>query len=124
MTIEVKEVLLPWHHRLDVHSGSMWMLQERVIGREIHLGTSDRQHRMRFRISTPIFLEPEERTNKKDRLVTIQLTPTIKQPAAGGNPGGNSAGLLNDCAGSGDENDDEDESEDEDDPPVEIDKSK
>jgi len=55
------------------------------------------------------------------------LTPTINRlrPAAGGKPGGNSAGQLKDRAGSSDENDDKDESEDEDDddPLVVIDKS-
>jgi hypothetical protein len=71
-------------------------------------------------------LEPEEPPNKKDILVTIASTPTIKRPAAGGNSGGSSAGQLKDRAGSSDEHDDEDESEDEDDedPPGVIDKSK
>jgi len=54
LVAEVQDLLLPWHHRLEDYSGSMWMLQERVMGQGMYLGISDTQHRMRFQKSTPI----------------------------------------------------------------------
>jgi hypothetical protein len=76
-------------------------------------------------IYTNIF-QPEEPPNKKDILVTIALTRTIKRPAAGGNSAGNSAGQFEDHVGSSDKHDVEDQREDEDDehPPAVIDKSR
>jgi len=56
MPMEVKEVLLPWHHSFAVSSGLMWMLQVRVISQEMRHseGIRDAQHRMRLQVSPSI----------------------------------------------------------------------
>jgi hypothetical protein len=131
--IKVKEDLLLCHHRSEVESGSMWMMQPRVISRVMYIGTSYTAPNAIQNDHTDTNILVPEVPKRQEILLQSASTPTINRSQAaadsnskGGTSGGNSAGQLKTRIGSCDENDDQDEGEDEDedDPPVVIEKSK